>query len=305
VTTNDELENDPATLETAMGDTVELHQLRSSGNDLAAGNETIDLVISNNDFSTGVDPLLEETPVPITPPPSMGWWNRKKIDHFNHQQTIMEDVAERLSLDPWHFIPATQSIDDVDFGDKKGFEEIAQAIDEIIDATEAKYDEHGIDESASAFVKSNQGTYGMGVYRFESGQDFLDINRDRRDSMARRKGGGENNSVIVQEGIRTVDRLESMSGELVAEPVIYCLEHQPLGGFLRTNEEQSDRDNLNSRGMNFSSEDLCTLFVDDADKNEGSNITQNKIEIYKLMGILGSLACGRELADLNAEATAT
>lgn len=298
VTTNDQLEEDPTELETAMGDFVELHKLSSEGSRLGARGKELDLIISNNDFSSGVHELLEETETPITPPPEMGWWHRKKINHFNHQHAMLEDVAEILDLDPWHLIPATRSIDDVDFGDKTGFEEVAEAIDAIVEGTRKKYEEHDIDETPTAFVKSNQGTYGMGVYHFDSGEEFLSINRDRRDSMARRKGGGENNSVIVQEGVRTVDRLESMSGELVAEPVIYCLEHRAVGGFLRTNEEQSEWDNLNSRGMKFSSEDLCTLFVDDANKNEGSNITQNKIEVYKFMATIGTLACGRELDEL-------
>ncbi len=298
VTTNEDLDRDPRELETAMGDSVELHQLNPEGSKVYARGLSLDLVISNNDFSTGVHPVLQDVPVPVTPPPEMGWWNRKKINHFEHQQTIMKEISEILGIDPWYFIPSTRSIDNVDFERKGGFDEVAQAIDEILRETRKKYEELGIDETPTAFVKSNSGTYGMGVYHFDSGEEFLSINRDTRDSMDRRKGGGKNDSVIVQEGIRTVDRLKSMNGELVAEPVIYCLEHRPVGGFLRTNEEQSDRDNLNTRGMNFSSEDLCTLFVDDADKNVGSNITGDKIEVYKLIATLGSLACARELADM-------
>lgn len=298
VTTNESLDEDPARLETAMGDSVELHQLSSTGANLQARGETLDLIISNNDFSTGVHDLIKNADTPITPPPAMGWWNRKKIDHFNHQHALLEEVAELLEIDPWHFIPATESVDNVSFDDETGFDEVAGAIDSILERTRKKYDEHGIEDTPTAFVKSNQGTYGMGVYHFDSGEEFLSINRDQRDSMARRKGGAENDSVIVQEGVRTVDRLESMDGELVAEPVIYCLEHRAVGGFLRTNEEQSDWDNLNSRGMMFSSEDLCTLFVDDANKNEGSNITQNKIEVYKFMATIGTLACGKELSTI-------
>ena len=301
VTTNDRLDEDPAELETAMGDFVTLHQLSSENEELKARGNTLDLIISNNDLSTGVPDLLEGTNTPVTPPTKMGWWNRRKIDHFNHQHELLEEAAQILDLDPWHFIPETRNVGDVNFQDQTGFDDVAEAIDEVLEQTRQKYDQYDIDDTPTAFVKSNQGTYGMGVYHFDSGEEFLSINRDQRDSMARRKGGGENDSVVVQEGVRTVDRLESMEGELVAEPVIYCLEHRAVGGFLRTNEEQSEWDNLNSRGMKFSSEDLCTLFVDDANKNEGSNMTQNKIDVYKFMATVGTLACGREIQELNVE----
>lgn len=298
VTTNPRLDEDPAELETAMGDTVRLHQLQPGRDGLTAAEKSLDLIVSNNDFSSGVHELLETTSVPITPPPAMGWWNRMKSDHFEHNHRLTRQLADILEVDPWRLIPRTEAVDGVDFGDKTGFDRVASVIDRTVEETREKYDEYDIDEVPCAFVKSNQGTYGMGVYRFESGEEFLAINRDTRDSMARRKGGEENHSVIVQEGVRTVDRLSSMDGELVAEPVLYCLEHRPLGGFLRTNEQQSDVDNLNTRGMNFSSEDLCTLFVDDAAKNEGSNITQQKIEVYKLLATIGTLACGLEIAEL-------
>ncbi|MFB6357102.1 MAG: glutamate--cysteine ligase [bacterium] len=299
VTTNDQLDKDPAIMETAKRDKIEIHQLRRDGNGLSAGNETIDLLISNNDFSSGVPEILETTSVEVTPPPKMGWWNRQKSNHFDHQFTLLDELAEVLDIDPWLLKPVTRHVDGVDFGDKTGFDLIADRIDEVIDIVQQHYGDHGVDDKPYAFVKSNQGTYGMGVYSFESGEEFLKINRDTRDSMARRKGGQENSSVIIQEGVPTEDRVESMSGTLVAEPVLYCLEHRPVGGFLRTNEEQSDRNNLNTRGMKFTSEDLCTLFVDDAEKNEGSNMTQDKIEVYKLMATVGTLACGREMAELN------
>jgi len=292
VSTNDRLKNDPAELETAERDIIEVHQLQNHGNRLTAGGHQLDLIISNNDFSTGVTDILKNASVPITPPPSMGWWRRKKSEHFRHSQKILEQLCEIIDLDPWRITPYTITVDNVDFGDKQGFNQVAGAINNVIDQTREQYRKHGIDQQPYAFVKSNQGTYGMGVYSFTSGEEFLGINRDQRDSMARRKGGTENTSVIVQEGIPTVDRVAG----LVAEPVIYCLEHRPIGGFLRTNEEQSDRENLNNRGMDFTSEDLCTLFVDDAEKNEGSNITQNKVEVYKLLATVGALACGKEIA---------
>lgn len=301
VSTNDELDGDPATLETAERDEIQIHQLHADGRHLTAGGQNLDLVISNNDFSSGVHDRLKGTDTPITPPPAMGWWNRKKWNHFRHSRDILEEISTIIDVDPWRLTPLTEHVEEVDYGEKTNFDDVAEAIDSVVEKTAEKYDEYDIDETPYAFVKSDQGTYGMGVYSFENGEEFMNINRDQRDSMARRKGGGENTSVIVQEGVPTVDRVAGF----VAEPVIYCLEHRAVGGFLRTNESQTERDNLNTRGMDFTSEDLCTLFVDDAEKNEGSNITQEKVDVYKLLATLGTLACRREMKDITAGATAS
>jgi glutamate--cysteine ligase len=294
VTDNDYFKDDPAILNTARGDEIKLHQLSRNNGNLTAGGENIDLLISNNDFSDGVPDLLKECQTPITPPPLAGWWNRKKYQHFTEARKIIDELAEILEIDPWHLFPQTEFVSGINFETRDGFEEIAEKIELINTRTRNKLAKTGEKEPVAAFVKSARGTYGMGVYAFESGSDFLNINRSRRDSMARRKGGGTNNSVIIQESVRTADRVE----DLIAEPVIYCLEHQPIGGFLRTNRKRSDLENLNSRGMKFTSEDLCPMFIHDANKNEGTNITQARIETYKLLATAATLACGREIEEL-------
>ena len=294
VATNPGFKDYPVEVEGADGDPVKIYRLRAENRSFYAGEKKLDLVISNNDFSSGVPSLFDEADTPVVPDRRLGWWNRTKHKHFEHQAELFGELGELLRIDPWFLFPLTRQVEQVDFEEKEGFEEVAGAIDRIIEQTEKKYEEHGIEEEPRAFVKADRGTYGMGVYSFKNGEEFLGINRSRRDSMARRKGGGENNQVIVQEGIRTVDRVT----DLVAEPVIYCLEHRPIGGFLRTNEDRSDFENLNSRGMNFTAKDLCPLFIYDAQKNEDSNLTDDKIEVYKLLATVAALACGREVNSL-------
>ncbi len=292
VSTNDQLEGDPAELTTAERDTIHVHQLQADGSGLTAGGRSIDVILSNNDFSAGVPAIFESTDVPVTPPTWMGWWNRRKSIHFRHQRALIEELCELMDWSPERLTPHTRSVSGVDFQTEEGFDRIAETIDEMLESIRDQYGRIGIDAEPYVFVKSDRGTYGMGVYNFRSGEDFLQINRDQRDSMARRKGGDKNTSVVVQEGIPTVDRVT----KYVAEPVMYCLEHRPVSGFFRTNEQQSSEDNLNTRGMNFTSEDMCPLFVDEVDKNEGTTMTRNRLDLYQLMGTMGTLACGYELA---------
>ncbi len=293
--TNPSIESWPAELKTADDHKVTLHRLTAEDNRLSAAGREIDLILSNNDFSTGIPELLQNTSTPVVPTPQMGWHRRSKYNHFQKQKQVFKKLGELLDLDPWYLYPQTHEVSGVDFESKEGFEEIATTIDEIIAETGSRYRKLGADEPVKAFVKSDQGTYGMNVYPFSSGKEFLQLNRSRRDSMNRRKGGEKNTSVIVQEGVRTTNRVE----DLIAEPVLYCLEQTPICGFLRTNKEQNDLENLNARGMAFTPENLCPLFIDQADKNVGSNLTQPQIEVYKLLATCGTIACGMEIKELN------
>ncbi len=293
-TTNPDFDDQPRELETAKGDRVKLYPLQKKQEELYAAGDKLDMVISNNDFSAGLPEIFEEIQTPVLPPVVMGWYNRSKFTHHQKQQQVTEKVADILDIDPWYLSAQTEQVQKVDFSSGDGFSQIAATIDRVVEQTEQRYAELNVDEPVCAFVKAARGTYGMNVYKFDSGEQFLEINRSRRDSLDKRKGGIKNNSVLVQEGIRTKDRVEG----LVAEPVIYCLEQEPIGGFLRTNDQQGECENLNARGMNFTSENLCPLFIDQADKNVGSNLSQPQVEVYKLLATIGTLACGLEIKDL-------
>lgn len=295
VSTNPAIDNWPAELKTAEDHSVIIHHLNSRNDCLHADGRKIDLILSNNDFSTGVPAPLQNSSTPVIPPPQMGWHQRSKYDHFQKQKQVFEQLGQVLDLDPWYLYPHTLKVSGVDFENKDGFEAVASAIDDVIDETQQRYKTAQVDEPLKAFVKGDRGTYGMNVYSFSSGAEFLELSRSRRDSMNRRKGGEKNTSVIVQEGVRTFNRVE----DLVAEPVLYCLEQTPICGFLRTNKKQNDFENLNARGMAFTPENLCPLFIDQADKNVGSNLTQPQIEVYKLLATCGTIACGMEIKELN------
>ncbi len=294
---NPRIKSWPARLKTAENNHITIHKLDRKNDRLYADQKKLDLLITNNDFSQPPKDIFDNLSTPVAPPVKMGWYNRSKFSHFVKQKKILTELAEIAAIDPWFLLAETRLEKAVDFKTQEGFDRVADAIDEILDKSSRKYRELDIDEPCRVFVKSDRGTYGMNVYSFESGEQFLNINRNRRDSFLRRKGGEKNTSVIIQEGIRTRDRVKG----LVAEPVLYCLEHTPISGFLRTNKKQSDFENLNARGMGFSPENLCPMFIDRAEKNVGSNLQQHQIELYKLLSTCGAIACGMEISELTGE----
>jgi glutamate--cysteine ligase len=111
--------------------------------------------------------------------------------------------------------------------------------------------------------------------------------------MSTGKGNTSVQNLLIQEGVPTMDRV----GSFVAEPVIYLVNNQAIGGFFRINEEKGDNENLNSNGMKFSK--LCFH-----EKLGYSNLAapdlpiEDLFELYKLIGELASIASGREIKNL-------
>ncbi|MCJ8275583.1 MAG: glutamate--cysteine ligase, partial [Bdellovibrionales bacterium] len=114
----------------------------------------------------------------------------------------------------------------------------------VIENTRKKYKEHGIDEDPYVFVKNNSGTYGLGVVEAKSGDDVLSWNYKSKKKMKATKGGGGIQEVIIQEGVPSALTQDNAT----AEPVLYMLGHELVGGFLRTHEKKDAQQSLNSPG---------------------------------------------------------
>src|SRR5690606_17681828 len=109
------------------------------------------------------------------------------------------------------------------------------------------YDARRIRQSPHVFVKSNVGTYGMGITVAHSVDDIRTMNRRVKNKMSVGKNRLPITSVVVQEGVPTA----TLDDRLAADPVIYLVGSELIGGFLRTNPERGVEDNLNARGMVF------------------------------------------------------
>ncbi|MFO1520051.1 MAG: glutamate--cysteine ligase [bacterium] len=215
-----------------------------------------DAILSNNDFSTGPDPVLQNISQPVLPSMELGWHRRRKSEHFRLYNEIAAQVGEMIGLDPWLITCFQASESSVDLTDPTSLKRLAQTVDDLLAKIRKKYAEHGIDSSPYVFVKSNSGTYGMGVTYFTSGEEVLTVNRKTRTKLLSSKGGGKVSEYLIQEGIVTAD---FYSGYPI-EPVIYQVGETPIGGFFRLNEEKDEWSSLNTKGMAFSC--LCLHKLD-------------------------------------------
>ncbi len=279
-----------ATVETALGHEIELHGVIREGDALIADGTVHDVVVLNNDLSGGTPGILDGLSQPITPPPAMGWHRRRKSEHFRIVCELARQLGDYVGFDPWLMSAEFARVDDVDFKGRQNLDLVAKHIDDIVGKVGAKYAEYGIDREPHVFVKADAGTYGMGVMTAKDGDDFLRINSKGREKMAKGKEGVKTSSVIIQEGVHSTMR----SGEAVAEPVMYMVCGNVVGGFNRLHKDKSDTDSLNAPGSTFEPMAFTTQVSDGAGDDEVV-LDDVSRHVYQTIGEIASIATGYEL----------
>lgn len=241
-----------------------------------------DLVVSNNDFSDPYTVWFEGLKTPMNPAHELGWFQRKKSDHFKYYNKLAEGISKIIDVNPWTFTVKTE-LAEVDFADPESVEALAQKTQKFIDSLSAEYKatNRGCNTPV-VFIKNNRGTYGMGILSVKSGEELKNLSSKERKKMGYSKGGQNVHEVIIQEGIPTQ---LSKDGE-TAEPVIYLVGQDLAGGFMRTHKEKGPTENLNSPGAVFKRLCMSDLMVD----VEGAHLEN----VYGLIAKLNVLAIGQE-----------
>lgn len=235
--------NDEIFDEVNIGGKVHLSDLHNDSSEVSA-----DLIVLNNDLTDGVPDFLARYDGSIIPTPKLGWHSRRKSEHFIRFNHIVEEVAKQFEFDPWLISNYNDICANVDFRERKNLESIACAIDSMIEKVGVKYKEYGIEHEPYVFIKSDQGTFGLGIMTARSGEEILKINKKRRHSMQKIKLGVENNQVLIQEGVPTISKTQDGH---TAEEMVYSVFARPTCIFNRINAKADEFSNLNSHGMMF------------------------------------------------------
>lgn len=235
-------------------------------------------IVLNNDQSNPLPVDWATIKAPVMPSPFAGWNRRQKNMHFRHYQSIANRFCEHFGLNPDLIQARFRAVDNVDFEAQEGLEGLATAVDQLI--TE-------IGPGAAVFAKASQGTYGMGISVFKSADEVRAMNRKTRNKMDVGKNNIKFTSVLVQEGVETVVKVEDAPAEIT----MYLVDGKATGGFMRYNPERGTNANLNSQGMlyrKFCVSDICQ----DTD-------THVKEAAYATVARLSVLAASHELKELN------
>lgn len=229
------------------GKSLVLEPLVRNGDSLGLVDFDPCLVLLNTDLSGGVPPTLAMLNQPILPPVHAGWHIRRKHDHFQKFTEVCDRFGQWLGLDPWLINPFFSHCEGIDFVEGAGLEALQAQVDVMLKRIRCKYIEHGIDEKPFVFIKPDHGTYGMGIMSVSDASDLDHLNRKMRNKMSVIKDGQTVSEVLIQEGVPTCEHVDSAA----AEPVVYLVNGEVVGGFYRIHAGRGIDENLNAPGAYF------------------------------------------------------
>ena len=277
------------------GSSICLEPLLREGGGVCVRDFRPDLLVLNNDLSSGVPDFLQGVDQLIMPPMKLGWSDRSKTVHFNFYRDIARDFAALLDIDPWLIEPLFRNCGEVDFMKRAGESCLSRNVESLLNAIRKKYEEYGITSDPFVMIKADSGTYGMGVMSVQSPEEVHDLNRKQRTKMATVKEGQKVTKAMIQEGVHTHETWDKP--DTVAEPVIYLIDQNVVGGFYRVHPQRATNENLNSPGMYFEPlafEECCNS----PDKEQSPDAHPNRFYTYGVIARLACLAAAREMQNL-------
>jgi glutamate--cysteine ligase len=280
----------PTELETASGRHITVEPLAREGRRIKVGGFEPCVIVLNNDLSSGIPDILRDLEQPLRPALHAGWAVRRKSKHFAAYDEVAADFARVLQIDPWLVNPYHAQCGEIDFRTRAGEECLASNVATLLVKIRQKYQEYGIKETPYVAVKADAGTYGMGVMMVKDAAEMRDLNRKQRIKMAVVKEGLEVTQVILQEGVHTFERVD----DAVAEPVVYAIDRQVVGGFYRVHTQRGADENLNAPGMHFvplAFEQPCIL----PDPQAQCDAPPNRFYAYGVVARLAALAASLEI----------
>ena len=284
----------PTRIELDSSNTVLLEPIRRDQNRILVDNFNPDLILLNNDLTGGEPDMFKNIEQKITPPTSLGWSSRLKSNHFNFYQKVAKEFAELIDIDPWLIDPMFRNCGKVDFMKREGVDCLSSNVKSLLEAINTRYNEHDVDYAPFVMVKADAGTYGMGVMSIRSQDEISELNRKERTRMATTKEGQKVSRVIIQEGVYTHETWGDE--ETVAEPVVYMMDRQVVGGFYRVHGKRTTSQNLNTPGMRF--EPLAFLdCCSTPEPNLEADCHQNRFYTYGVISRLALLAASHEITN--------
>ena len=249
-------------------------------------------ILLNNDLSAGIPAILEElNEQTLLPPVHAGWALRRKSNHFSAYDEVVKKFSKMVDIDPWMLNPYFMKVQGVDFHQGTGEDTLAAAVDTVLAKIRKKYKEYGIKEKPFVIVKSDAGTYGMGVMTVHHSSEIRELNAKQRNKMAVVKDGMTVTDVIVQEGVYTFEQVH----EAVAEPVVYMIDRYVVGGYYRFHQERGVDENLNAPGMQSMPLAFAQQHAVPDMRAQPGTAAPNRFYMYGVVARLALLAASLEL----------
>ncbi len=255
-----------------------------------------DVIVMNNDLSGGMPDILAGISQPVVPTLEAGWHRRRKSRHFELYDEIALKFAKDFDLDDWKIRTLSHQCGEVNFKERQRLDCVAKSIEEMLQAIAKKYSEYGIQTQPYVYIKADAGTYGMGIMSATSPDDVLQMNKKMRNKMQVVKDGAMNAQVLIQEGVPTMDRVKGAP----AEPMLYAIDGQTIGGAFRVNPERDEYKNLNAKGMYFTG--MCDREEAEQGDTDHVPVLLCNYQVYGLITRMANLAAAMEISEVQKEA---
>jgi len=267
-------------LQSNSGHNLLLIPAKQVGRNLLTSTETpYDVILLNHDQSKPLPVDWNNCEPNVFPSPFLGWTARQKNLHFSFYEKITNEFCDYFKIDPNLIRAKFIGVEGIDFETKEGLEKLGDTV-ELLKAQITEPD-------PTIFVKASQGTYGMGISVVKSKDDIISMNRKTRNKMDVGKNNIKFMSLLVQEGIETMIKVDSHP----AEVTIYLIAGKSSGGFMRINPLKNSNSNLNSKGMIYKKYCISEIC-------QGQDY-QCKEAVYCMIARLSTVATALELSHIN------
>ncbi|WP_339052520.1 glutamate--cysteine ligase [Candidatus Lariskella endosymbiont of Epinotia ramella] len=206
-----------------------------------------DVIILNNDLTSGIPDILKDIKKPIVPSLNRGWYLRRKSHHMRCYYNIASEFCKHFNFDPWLITTEVADCNDINFKDQNSIDRLRALISGMLDKIRKGYDDRSLDEKPYVFIKADNGTFGMGITNTEEINSDLFFNKKMRNSMFVIKDGVKNEAVLLQEGVKTAFTFQ----DFAAESMFYFANGNIISTIVRYNTKKNNLSNLNSTGMKF------------------------------------------------------
>lgn len=240
-----------------------------------------DLIILNNDLTSGVPKILANIKQPIIPSTKLGWFNRRKSNHFIQYNTLLKELCLVFNIPDGFFTAEFDICDNMNFKEMTNIDKLEHKVESILKKIQHNYKKLNIKQKPYLVIKSDFGTYGLGIMVINNPDEIKTLNKRNKNKLNIVKDGKINDRVLIQEGITSIDKINNK----VAEPLLYFVNNNLVEFLYRTNFNRNQMDNLNSKGMEI----------------ENTIVSENYFKYQLTATILGkiaSLATAVELSKL-------
>ena len=273
--------------DTASGNNIIVYNLQFLKSTVEDNFGKIDLIISNNDLVSGIPNYFNEISVPVIPPLEAGWHSRRKSTHFEFYSTLLDELSKIIGIDPWLISAKHKILNNIDITKEDHQKIVYESSVVLLKEIEEKYKEYSnTKEKPFLFLKSNYGTYGMGILKAESSNEFLQLNRKKKNKLYKGKGSIPVICYILQEGVPTQYSIDKHTAEIC----MYHVDNEYIGSFFRMNEHKGQRENLNSKNSIFQSLN--------SSKNSPYYIEENTLYVYDILSRILAIASKQEIDQL-------